>query len=131
MAVGLEVRVPFRDHRLVEYVFNAHWSLKTHDGGEKSLLRGAVADVLPRSVLDRVKSPYPSTQDPNYTVELQRQAGELLRADDPALSLLNERWIREAVTTPAREVDSGTRDVLERFLDMSIWLEQHGPESKV
>nr|WP_281243737.1 asparagine synthase-related protein [Actinopolyspora alba] len=54
MAVGLEVRVPFCDHRLVEHVFNAPRSLKTHDGGEKSLLRGAVADVLPRSVLDGV-----------------------------------------------------------------------------
>ena len=36
MAVGLEVRVPFCDHRLVEYVYNAPWSLKTFDGREKS-----------------------------------------------------------------------------------------------
>ena len=43
MAVGLEVRVPFCDHRLVEYVYNTPWSLKTFDGREKSLLRGAVA----------------------------------------------------------------------------------------
>lgn len=35
------------------------------------------------------------------------------------------------MTIPAREVDSGTRDVLERFLDMSMWLERHGPEIKV
>ena len=41
MAVGLEVRVPFCDHRLVEYVYNTPWSLKTYDGREKSLLRGA------------------------------------------------------------------------------------------
>ncbi|MCC5697555.1 asparagine synthase C-terminal domain-containing protein, partial [Klebsiella pneumoniae] len=45
MAVGLEVRVPFCDHRLVEYVFNAPWALKTFDGREKSLLRHATADV--------------------------------------------------------------------------------------
>ncbi|ASU78110.1 asparagine synthetase B [Actinopolyspora erythraea] len=131
MAVGLEVRVPFCDHRLVEYVFNAPWALKTYDGREKSLLRGATADILPRSVVDRVKSPYPSTQDPDYAAELQRQAGELLRTEDPALSLLNERWIREAVTTPAEQVDADTRNALERFLDVSIWLEQHNPEIKV
>ncbi|MGH3659389.1 MAG: asparagine synthase (glutamine-hydrolyzing), partial [Micromonosporaceae bacterium] len=35
MAVGLEVRVPFADHRLVEYVYNAPWSMKTSDGREK------------------------------------------------------------------------------------------------
>ncbi|MGE6734716.1 asparagine synthase (glutamine-hydrolyzing), partial [Streptomyces sp. NPDC059900] len=68
MAVGLEVRVPFCDHRLVEYVYNAPWSLKSFDGREKTLLREATADVLPRSVYDRVKSPYPSTQDPKYAV---------------------------------------------------------------
>ncbi|WP_086704454.1 asparagine synthase (glutamine-hydrolyzing), partial [Streptomyces tricolor] len=38
MAVGLEVRVPFCDHRLVEYVYNTPWALKSFDGREKSLL---------------------------------------------------------------------------------------------
>ncbi|MFE2103566.1 asparagine synthase (glutamine-hydrolyzing), partial [Streptomyces sp. NPDC059468] len=55
MAVGLEVRVPYCDHRLVEYVYNTPWSLKSFDGREKSLLREATADLLPRSVYDRVK----------------------------------------------------------------------------
>ncbi|MFP3831158.1 asparagine synthase-related protein, partial [Pseudomonas sp. SIMBA_021] len=54
MAVGLEVRVPFCDHRLVEYVFNVPWQMKTFDGREKSLLREAVRPLLPESVLNRV-----------------------------------------------------------------------------
>src|SRR5262249_52711195 len=41
MAHGLEVRVPFCDHRLVDYVFNTPWAFKTFDGREKSLLRAA------------------------------------------------------------------------------------------
>ena len=41
MATGLEVRVPFCDHRLVQYVFNTPWAMKTFDGREKSLLRAA------------------------------------------------------------------------------------------
>ena len=57
MAVGLEVRVPFCDHRLVKYVYNTLWSLKTFDGREKNLLRGRDPDVLPRSVVERRKSP--------------------------------------------------------------------------
>ncbi|MEO6089963.1 MAG: asparagine synthase (glutamine-hydrolyzing), partial [Umezawaea sp.] len=61
MAVGLEVRVPFCDHRLVEYAFNTPWSRHTAGGREKSLLRAAAAADLPSSVLTRVKAPYPST----------------------------------------------------------------------
>ena len=78
MAVGLEVRVPFCDHRLVEYVYNAPWSLKSFDGREKSLLREATADLLPKSVYNRVKSPYPSIQDPRYVIALQEHAKDLL-----------------------------------------------------
>jgi len=73
MAVGLEVRVPFCDHRLVEYVYNALWSLKTYDGREKSLLRGAARDVLPPSVADRVKSPVPVHPGPGVCREAAEQ----------------------------------------------------------
>ncbi|MEU8582100.1 asparagine synthase (glutamine-hydrolyzing) [Streptomyces abikoensis] len=66
MAVGLEGRVPFCDHRLVEYVFNVPWEMKTFSGEEKALLRAAAADLLPESVLRRKKAAYPSIQDPAY-----------------------------------------------------------------
>ena len=59
MAVGLEVWVPFCDHRLVDYVYNTPWALKTFDGREKSLLRHATSDVLPKSLAERVKHPTP------------------------------------------------------------------------
>jgi asparagine synthase (glutamine-hydrolysing) len=57
MTVGLEVRVPFCDHRLVEYAFNIPWALKAFDGREKSILRAATRDLLPESISERVKSP--------------------------------------------------------------------------
>jgi hypothetical protein len=76
--VGLEVRVPFCDHRLVEYVFGTPWAYKTFDGREKSLLRPAPADLLPESVVQRVKSPYPSTQDAGYEEILRRRVAALL-----------------------------------------------------
>lgn len=60
MATGLEGRVPFCDHRLVEYVFNVPWEMKTVGGQEKGLLREAAADLLPESVLRRKKAAYPS-----------------------------------------------------------------------
>ena len=103
MAVGLEVRVPFCDHRLVEYVFNTPWSFKTFDGREKSLLRAATRDLLPQSVVHRVKSPYPSTQDPRYVANLQHNAREYLSdPGHPVFDLVNRTWLTEQVEEHAR-----------------------------
>jgi asparagine synthase (glutamine-hydrolysing) len=66
MATGLEVRVPFCDHRLVEYVWNIPWDWKTLDGEPKGILRRALSGVLPDTVLHRPKSPYPTTHHPVY-----------------------------------------------------------------
>jgi asparagine synthase (glutamine-hydrolysing) len=128
MAVGLEVRVPFCDHRLVEYVYNAPWSLKSYDGREKSLLRGAVRDVLPESVVQRVKSPYPSTQDPHYVGAIQAQAAELLADRGHAVfSLVNPAWVHEAVRQDPTLIGPSARHQLERTLDIASWLDIYRP----
>ncbi|MEU6592838.1 asparagine synthase (glutamine-hydrolyzing) [Streptomyces sp. NPDC046881] len=129
MAVGLEVRVPFCDHRLVEYVYNTPWALKSFDGREKSLLREATADVLPRSVYDRVKSPYPSTQDPRYARALQEQAKELLaRPAHPVFDLVDRDRVRAAAEREAPVSTQAARRGLERTLDLAGWLDLYAPE---
>ncbi|MEQ2464484.1 asparagine synthase (glutamine-hydrolyzing) [Niallia hominis] len=67
MGASLEVRVPFADHRLVEYVWNVPWEMKNYKGREKGLLRKALEGILPDEVLYRKKSPYPKTHNPIYT----------------------------------------------------------------
>ncbi|GHF14168.1 asparagine synthetase B [Amycolatopsis deserti] len=132
MAVGLEVRVPFCDHRLVEYVYNTPWSLKTFDGREKSLLRHATKHVLPQSVVDRVKSPYPSTQDPGYAEALQQQAKEVLASPgDPVFELASREWVTEAVGQDPATMDSLTRHGLDRLLDLHHWFDIYRPELRV
>jgi asparagine synthase (glutamine-hydrolysing) len=129
MAVGLEVRVPFCDHRLVEYVYNTPWSLKTYDGREKSLLRGAARDVLPESVVKRVKSPYPSTSDPKYGAALQAHAKDLLgQGDDALFGLVNRDVLSHLVSLDAERLESSDRNKLERVLDLSVWLDLYKPE---
>ena len=59
MYSGLEARVPFADHRIVEYLFNVPWNMKYRNGKEKSLLRESCKDLLPPEILYRKKSPYP------------------------------------------------------------------------
>ncbi|GGY27951.1 asparagine synthase (glutamine-hydrolyzing) [Streptomyces djakartensis] len=131
MAVGLEVRVPFCDHRLVEYVYNTPWSLKTFDGREKSLLRAATADLLPRSVLDRVKAPYPATLDPHYTSALLQQSKELLTTDDPVFDLVDRSWLEDITRRDSATMPIDVRNGMERVLDLSAWLDIYRPELRL
>ncbi|MEW2295563.1 asparagine synthase (glutamine-hydrolyzing) [Streptomyces sp. NPDC006743] len=129
MAVGLEVRVPFCDHRLVEYVYNTPWSLKSFDGREKSLLREATADLLPKSVYDRVKSPYPSTQDPAYATALQNHVKDLLaRPDHPVFELVDRERVRRAAHRDTPVSTQAARRGLEKTLDLAVWLDLYRPE---
>ncbi|AUX24619.1 uncharacterized protein SOCEGT47_051580 [Sorangium cellulosum] len=129
MATGLAVRVPICDHRLVEYVFNTPWSMKTFDGREKSLLRAASAGLLPRSVLERRKSPYPATQDPAYAQALcDRLAGLLARGDAPALPLLDLPRARAVAADGGARLDDIAQASLERALSLNDWLERYEVE---
>ncbi|WP_055489325.1 asparagine synthase (glutamine-hydrolyzing) [Streptomyces sp. TP-A0356] len=129
MAVGLEVRVPFCDHRLVEYVYNSPWSLKSFDGREKSLLREATADLIPPSVYDRVKSPYPSTQDPKYGLALQEHAKDLLaRPSHPVFDLVDRERLHRLAHRDTPQIAQASRHGLERALDLALWLDLYAPE---
>ena len=66
MGCGLEVRVPFCDHRIAEYAWNIPYDMKTLNGQEKGILRAAVKHMLPSDVFNRKKSPYPKTHHPSY-----------------------------------------------------------------
>ncbi|PLR87380.1 asparagine synthase (glutamine-hydrolyzing) [Bacillus sp. V33-4] len=85
MGASLEVRVPFADHRLVEYVWNIPWQLKMHGNREKGILRKALEGMLPDEVLYRKKSPYPKTHHPTYTKAVQKMLSGILRDKSSAL----------------------------------------------
>lgn len=85
MAVGLEVRVPFCDHRLVQYVWNIPWKIKTTGKCEKGILRKALKGILPDDVLMRKKSPYPKTHNPSYTQAVREWLSDIMH--DPSSPL--------------------------------------------
>ena len=66
MRASLEARVPFANKELVEYLWNLPWKYKFYEGKEKGLLREAFKDLLPDSIIDRKKNPYPKTHNPKY-----------------------------------------------------------------
>ena len=78
MHSSLEVRVPFCDHRIAEYLYRVPWEMKEHGGYEKGLLRHAMGGWLPDEILWRKKSPYPKTHDPRYLLLMQRRLDALL-----------------------------------------------------
>ncbi|MGI5351673.1 asparagine synthase (glutamine-hydrolyzing) [Streptomyces sp. CA-250714] len=128
MAVGLELRVPYCDHRLVEYVYNIPWAMKTADGREKSVLRSAVADLLPESVTQRRKSPFPITQDPHYGQVLRRRFDAVV-ADpaSPVRPLLDGPACAQlaAEDRPIAVDGWGERRNVEMVLQLDAWLRHY------
>jgi asparagine synthase (glutamine-hydrolysing) len=136
MAASLEVRVPFTDHRLVEYVYNTPWSMKSFDGREKSLLRAAMRGVLPDSVLDRKKNPYPSTQARRYEAAVrERVAAILADGDAPLLQVVSPRAVRELLARPEGAFTMGgpwsARAVLERLAEFNAWVADYDVDVRV
>lgn len=98
MAVGLEVRVPFCDHRLVDYVWNIPWEMKTAGNIEKGILRLAIADLLPEPVVTRRKSAYPSMTSPAYEAAVRDATHSLLAdARAPVFQLFDREKVRAAI----------------------------------
>jgi asparagine synthase (glutamine-hydrolysing) len=95
MFSGLEVRVPFCDHRIAEYLYGVPWEFKEHGGKEKGLLRYAMSEWLPGEVLHRKKSPYPKTFDPKYLNLVEGRMRELLQQKDaPLFSVVSRQGVQ-------------------------------------
>lgn len=102
MASGLEVRVPFADHRLIQYLYNVPWEYKYHNQEVKALLRDAFSDYLPDAVLHRRKSPYPKTYHPEYEALLKTQLKAILSdSEEPLHRLVNQSYLKTLMDTPS------------------------------
>ena len=98
---GLEVRVPFCDYRIAEYLYRIPWEYKDYRGNEKGLLRHAMEGILPGKVLYRKKSPYPKTYHPDYLKQIQERFDTMLKDPSaPIFSLVDEKALKEI---PERE----------------------------
>lgn len=129
---GLEARVPFADHRIVEYVFNVPWSIKFYGNTEKGLLRNAVRGLLPDSVLFRKKSPYPKTYHPVYEQLLKNEFIRILNsADEPVLEFLDKEKCESFLNTPMSygkpwfgQLMAGPQ-LLAYYIQMNQWLKAY------
>lgn len=91
MASSLEVRVPFADHRILEFVYNVPWEIKFENNVEKALLRNAMKDYLPDKILNRKKSPYPKTHSPEYEQYCIKMLEHRLNSGGALSSMLDKK----------------------------------------
>lgn len=98
---GLEVRVPICDYRIVDYAFNLPWRIKALHGREKGIVRAAFRGLLPDSIIDRKKSPYPKTHNPLYFELCANKVREILDdTNSPLSELLNREGIEKIIQNP-------------------------------
>jgi asparagine synthase (glutamine-hydrolysing) len=128
LAAGVQIRMPFTDHHLIDYVYNVPPAMKQFDGREKSLLRAAVRDVIPDSVLQRKKSPFPVAVDPEYHAALSKEL-IAITADPaaPAAPLLSVPAIRRRLSDWSENgAHWVSRTDAEFLISFNTWLRTYG-----
>ena len=131
---GLEVRVPFCDHRIAEYLYSVPWEFKELQGREKGLLRRAVEDILPREILYRKKSPYPKTFDPEYESLVTHRLKEQMQQDSPLWYLVNRGEVKNMLMGESPWPWYGQLmrrpQTVAYLLQMDFWLKHYGVEMR-
>ena len=130
MFCGLEVRVPFCDYRIAEYLYGVPWEMKDYRGREKGLLRYAMDGLLPQSVLYRKKSPYPKTHDPAYLSLAQSLMRQVLQDPHaPILQLVRREALEDLLETDAPWPWYGQLmrrpQTIVHMLQMNFWLDHY------
>ena len=127
---ALEVRVPFCDYRIAEYLYSVPWEFKEYNSYEKGLLRKSMEGILPEKILWRKKSPYPKTHNPEYLNIVSKYLREIIEDNSsPILTFVkkselekilvsnnNEPWYGQLMTTP---------QTIAYFVQINYWLKKY------
>lgn len=136
---GFELRVPFCDYRLAEYVWNIPWEIKAYKGREKGLLRYIMKDVLPTEIVDRKKSPYPKTHNPTYLKAVKDMLTKIMNDKNaPINNLLNRDYILEILETNGSaftrpwfgQLMTGPQ-LMAYLCQVDMWLEKYEPRIEI
>jgi len=135
MAHGLEVRVPFCDHRIAEYAYNIPWEMKALNGREKGLVRRVAERYMPKDVAWRKKSPYPKTHNPSYSKLVFDEFTRLMGEKDCRLpEILDRGRIDELIATEGRSFSENwygqlmcTPQMFAYLIQLEMWLRVYQP----
>ena len=136
---GFEIRVPFCDYRLAEYVWNIPWEIKALNGREKGLLRYIMKDKLPAEIVDRKKSPYPKTWNPTYLKAVKEMLSKIMEDKNaPINTLLNRDYIMQILETDGKaftrpwfgQLMTGPQ-LMAYLCQVNMWLERYQPRIEI
>ena len=136
---GFEIRVPFCDYRLAQYVWNIPWEIKALNGREKGLLRYICKDFLPDEIVNRKKSPYPKTHNPTYLAKVRGMLSEIMKDKNaPINNLLNRDYILEILETNGNafkrpwfgQLMTGPQ-LMAYLCQVNMWLERYQPKIEI
>ena len=138
MSNGLEIRVPFCDYKLIEYVWNIPWEMKALNGREKGLLRYIMEKkkVLPREIIERKKSPYPKTHNPTYLKVVKNMLLEIMKnQSSPIHNLINDDYVFDILNTDGKnfskpwfgQLMTGPQ-LIAYLIQLNMWLEEFNPK---
>ena len=130
---GLEIRVPFCDYRLAQYMWNVPWEMKALNGREKGLLRYVCKDFLPKEIVDRKKSPYPKTHNPNYLKVVKSMLSDIMKKEDAPINwIFNRKYILDIIETDGKaftrpwfgQLMTGPQ-LMAYLCQVNMWLEKY------
>ena len=101
---GLELRVPFCDYRLVDYMWNVPWEMKALNGREKGLLRYVVSDIM-----QKPDAPINSLLNRKYILEILETEGKAF----------TRPWFGQLMTGP---------QLMAYLCQVNMWLEKYQPK---
>ena len=136
---GFELRVPFCDYRLAQYVWNIPWEIKALNVREKGLLRYVSRKFLPNEIVDRKKSPYPKTHNPTYLAKVKSMLSEIMaNPHAPINYLLNRDYILNILQTDGKafsrpwfgQLMTGPQ-LMAYLCQVNMWLEKYQPTMRI
>jgi len=126
MAWGLEARVPFLDHELVELAARTPAEFKLASGG-KGVLKEAARSVIPHEVIDRPKGYFPVPALKYIQGEYLDFVRGILDSDRARQRpLFQRRYVDELLAEPSTHITPLRGSKLWQVTLLEYWLQQHG-----
>ena len=130
MYSGLEVRVPFCDWRIAQYLYTVPWAIKDYRNYEKGLLREAARGWLPEEILWRKKSPYPKTHHPHYLSTVSARLQDVIaNPNEPIFDIVQRPQLQALIPSAQQQPWYGqlmtVPQTIAYFLQLNFWLKEY------
>ncbi len=126
MAWGLEARVPFLDHELVELAARMPAQFKVCDGG-KGVLKAIGRKVIPSEVIDRPKGYFPVPALKHLEGPYLDFVSDILgQAAAKGRGIFRDNYVSDLLADPAQQITPLGGSKLWQIALLEFWLQTHG-----